>query len=77
MDISKELEKILNEELEKIWESYPLGYDEVNKGYHMGKGLFVNKHAWDKYNNALILNSELDAYVFMINLLKEESKNEI
>jgi hypothetical protein len=79
LDAEKELTRILQEELDKIWDETPIGYNETNDGYHMGKGLIVNKETWDKYNEALKTKPELDAYEFMIELVKkaaDELKNE-
>lgn len=72
LDAEKELTKILQEELNKIWDEVPIGYEETNDGYHMGKGLIVNKETWDKYTEALKIRPGLDAYDFMIELIKEE-----
>jgi len=71
LDAEKELTRILQEELAKIWDETPIGYNETNDGYHMGKGLIVNKETWDKYNEALKTRPELDAYEFMIELVKK------
>ncbi len=79
LDAAGELARILQEELTKIWDETPIGYNETNDGYHMGKGLIVNKETWDKYNEALKTKPELDAYEFMIELVKkaaDELKNE-
>lgn len=78
LDAEKELTRILQEELAKIWDETPIGYNETNDGYHMGKGLIVNKETWDKYNEALKTRPELNAYEFMIELVKkaaDELKN--
>jgi hypothetical protein len=78
LDAEKELTRILQEELAKIWDETPIGYNETNDGYHMGNGLIVNKETWNKYNKALKTRPELDAYEFMIELVKkaaEELKN--
>ena len=78
LDAAGELTRILQEELAKIWDETPIGYNETNDGYHMGKGLIVNKETWDKYNEALKTRPELDAYEFMIELVKkaaDELKN--
>lgn len=75
LDAEKELCRILQEELDKIWDETPLGYNETNDGYHIGKGLIVNKETWDKYTEALINDPELDSYKFMVELVKEDYKN--
>lgn len=78
IDAEAELTRILQEELAKIWDETPIGYNETNDGYHMGKGLIVNKETQDKYNEALKTRPELGAYEFMIELVKkaaEELKN--
>ena len=74
LDVEKELSRILQEELDKIWEETPIGYEETNDGYHMGKGLIVNKETWDKYVEAIKTEPELDAYEFMVRLIKEEAE---
>jgi len=43
IDAEAELTRSLKEELAKIWDETPIGYNETNDGYHMGKGLIVNK----------------------------------
>jgi hypothetical protein len=75
LDVEAELTRILQEELDKYWEDAPIGYNKDNNGYHMGKGLIVNKETWDKYNKALKTRPELNPYEFMIELIKKESKN--
>ena len=76
LNIEKVLGGILQEELDKIWDEMPIGYNKVNDGYHMGKGLVVNKETWDKYVEALKTNIELNAYEFMVQLIKDDcSKN--
>lgn len=78
LDAEKELTRILQEELAKIWNETPIGYNKDNDGYHMGKGLIVNKETWGKYNEALKTRPELNAYEFMIELVKkaaDELKN--
>ena len=75
IDAAAELSRILQEELAKIWDETPIGYNETNDGYHMGKGLIVNKETWDKYNEALKTRPELDAYEFMIELVKKAGED--
>ncbi len=78
-DAEKELINILQKEIDKIWEETPIGYNEDNDGYHMGKGLIVNKKTWDKYVEALKHNPKLNAYEFMIEIVKksyEEMEND-
>lgn len=75
LDIEKELSRILQEELDKIWEETPLGFNKTNNGYHMGKGLIVDKRTWDKYLEALKLDSTLKPYEFMVDLLKQVAKD--
>ena len=71
LDVEAELSRILQEELDKYWEEAPIGYNRDNDGYHMGKGLIVDKETWNKYNKALKTRPELDAYEFMIELVKK------
>ena len=75
IDAEAELTRILQEELAKIWDETPIGYNETNDGYHMGKGLIVNKETWDKYNEALKTRPELDAYEFMNELVKKVAED--
>ena len=74
IDAEAELARLLNEEISKYWDELPLGYDETNDGYHMGKGLMVNKKTWDDYCEKLKEKPELNAYEFMVDLIKEEAK---
>jgi hypothetical protein len=71
LDVAAELSRIMQEELNKYWETAPIGYNKDNDGYHMGNGLIVNKETWNKYNKALKTRPELDAYEFMIELVKK------
>jgi hypothetical protein len=75
LDVEEELARILQEELNKYWEEVPIGYNEDNDGYHMGKGLIVNKETWDKYMEAIKIEPELNPYEFMIRLIKKEAEN--
>jgi len=74
LDAVSEISRILQEEMDRIWDEASIGYNEDNDGYHMGKGLIVNKETWDKYIEATKTEPELDAYEFMVRLLKEEAK---
>ena len=74
LDAVSEISRILQEEMARIWDETPIGYNEDNDGYHMGKGLIVNKETWDKYTEASKTEPELDAYEFMIRLIKEEAE---
>lgn len=74
IDVVDELNKLLQEEFDKIMEELPLGYDINNNAYHMGKGVMVNKENWDKYNEELLINPELKPFQFIVNSLKKEFK---
>lgn len=74
LDVVSEISRILQEELDKIWDETPLGYNEDNDGYHMGKGLLVDKETWDKYIEASKTEPKLEAYEFMARLIKEVVK---
>lgn len=79
IDVEAELCRILNEELAKYWDEAPTGYNVDNDAYHMGKGLMVNKETWNKYEKAIKKEPDLNAYEFMIRLIKElsnENKDE-
>lgn len=75
IDAEKELTRILQGELDKYWEEAPIGYNRTNDGYHMGKGLIVNKETWSKYKKALKINPELKPYEFMVELIKQAAKD--
>ena len=61
----------MQEELDAYWESVPLGYNEDNDAYHMGKSIMVKKKLWDEYNNELAKNPDLDSLDFLVNVLKK------
>jgi hypothetical protein len=69
INAEEELTKILQEELNKIWEETPLGYYEHGDAYHMGKGLMVNKETWDLYVDS---KTVLTPYEFMVELIKNK-----
>ena len=75
IDAAKELARILQEEIDSVWAGMAIGYNRLNAGYHMGKGLMVNKETWGKYKKARKINPELNAYEFMVELIKEAAKD--
>ena len=71
IDVENELIKILQNELVKIWEETPVGYNETNNAYHIGKGIMVNKETWDKYLVAKQTNEELTPLDYAVGTVKE------
>lgn len=74
IDAEKELSRILQEEIAKIWDETPLGYNETNNAYHMGRGMMVTKEGWDKYQEALKSNPDLGPQDYLVEELKKLSK---
>ena len=66
LDAEAELTKLLQEEIAKIWDETPLGYNEDNNAYHIGKGIMINKEKWDEYLAAKEIYSELTPMGFIL-----------
>jgi hypothetical protein len=71
IDAEAELTRLLQKAIDEEWEKTPIGYNETNNGYHMGKGLITNKEIWDKYCKELETRPDLKAYDFMVELVQK------
>ena len=65
-EMDAELTRLLQEEIAKIWDETPLGYNEVNNAYHIGKGIMINKEKWDEYLAAKEIYDELTPMDFIL-----------
>ncbi len=78
IDAEKELTRILQNEIDKIWEETPLGYNDTNNAYHIGKSIMVDKETWDKYLIEKQSNDALTPMDYVVGTLKKvygEMKN--
>lgn len=72
IDVESELTKILQEELKKVWDETPLGYNKMNDAYHVGKGIMVTEEGWNGYLEAREDNPDLDPLDYMVSVVREE-----
>ena len=66
MDIENELAKILQEEIGKALKETPIGYDKINKCFHIGDGIFVERKVWKKFLKEKKKNPELTPKEFQL-----------
>lgn len=71
LDAEKELTRILNEEIMKVCDETPYGYNKDNDAYHMGKGVMVTKKGWDEYQEALKDNPDLNPLDYLVEEMKK------
>lgn len=66
MDAGKELTRMLQEAIAEEWDKTPLGYNETNDAYHIGKGIMINKAKWDEYLVAKEIYNDLTPMDFIL-----------
>lgn len=71
IDAAKELSRILQNEIDKIWEETPLGYNETNNAYHIGKGIMIDETSWNKYLKAKEIDEKLSPMDYMVETIKK------
>ena len=71
LDVVTELNRLLQEELNKYWEEAPIGYNKDNDAYHMGKGIMVTKKGWDEYQEALKSKPDLKPLDYLVEEIKK------